>query len=140
MNAGILPALAVAYDDGPAGNFVEVEADSRAVEKWLRENAMPRGWQGAAAEEGTPTRRGPPPKYDWSAIRKEAFRLMDLHGDFSDDNPEWDRQARLEEELLLFCANKFGEDKEPSPSRLRDRDRIPSWLAEWRKQNGAVDN
>jgi hypothetical protein len=140
MNAGILPALAVAYDDGPTGNFVEVEADSRAVEKWLRENAVPRGWQGAAAEEGTPTRRGPPPKYAWDAIREEAFRLMNHHGDFSDDNPEWDRQARLEEELQLFYANKFGKDKEPSPSRLRDRDRIPCWLAEWRKPKEAVDN
>jgi hypothetical protein len=57
---------------------------------------------------------------------------MDKNGDFKDDNPEWDRQARLEDALLLFCANKF-KDKEPSPSRLRDRDRIPCWLAEWRK-------
>ena len=116
-----LPALAVAYDDGATGNFVEVEANSRAVEKWLRENACPRGWQGAAAEEGTPTRRGPPPKYAWDAIREEAFRLMNHHGDFSDDNPAWDRQARLEEELQLFCANKFGKDKEPSPSAARPR-------------------
>jgi hypothetical protein len=135
MNAGILPALAVAYDDGPAGNFVEVEADSRAVEKWLRENAMPRGWQGAAAEEGTPTRRGPPPKYAWDAIREEAFRLMNHHGDFSDDNPAWDRQACLEKELLLFCANKFG--KEPAPSTLREK--LPGWLADWHKQK-AVGN
>jgi hypothetical protein len=55
MNAGILLARAVAYDDGAAGYFVEVEADSRAVEKWLRENALPAGYvtgEGKARERG----------------------------------------------------------------------------------------
>jgi hypothetical protein len=118
---------------GAVRRFTDAQADLRGVEKWIFKNALPLRYLAVSAEEGTPTRRGPPPKYDWSAIREEAFHLMDLHGDFSDDNPEWDRQARLEEELLLFCANKFGKDKEPSPSRLRDRDRIPCWLAEWRK-------
>jgi hypothetical protein len=123
----------VTIPDSGFGRFTDAQADLRGVEKWIFTNALPLRYLAVSPEEGTPTRRGPPPKYDWSAIREEAIRLMDLHGDFSDDNPEWDRQARLEEKLLLFCANKFGKDKEPSPSRLRDRDRIPCWLAEWRK-------
>jgi hypothetical protein len=107
----------------------EIEASSRA-------GAPPE----ASAEESPPTRRGPPPKYAWDTIREETFRLMDHHGDFSDDDPKWNRQACLEKALLLFCANKFGKDKEPSPSRLRDRDKIPRWLAEWRKPKEAVGN
>jgi hypothetical protein len=119
-----------------SGHFVEVEADLLAVEAWLLENAMPNWWQEAAADEGTPTRRGPPPKYDWAAIRDETFLLMNLNGDFSDDKPEWDRQARLEKKLQDFCSGKKRDD-EPAPSTLREK--LPGWLAEWRKQK-AVGN
>jgi hypothetical protein len=134
MNPGIFPGSTTVTipGSGAAGRFTDVQADSRAVEKWIRENAMPRGWQGAAAEEGTQTRRGPKPKYAWDAIREETFRLMDKNGDFSDDKPEWDRQARLEDALLSFCAGK-----EPAHSTLQEK--LPGWLADWHRQK-AVGN
>jgi hypothetical protein len=135
MNFGTFPDSVTIPGSGAAGLFTDVQADPRGVETWIFENALPQWWREASAEEGTPTRRGPPPKYAWDAIREEAFRLMNHHGDFSDDNPAWDRQACLEKELLLFCANKFG--KEPAPSTLREK--LPGWLADWHKQK-AVGN
>ena len=52
--------------------FTDAQADLRGVEKWIFENALPLRYLAVSAEEGTPTRRGPPPKYAWDAIREEA--------------------------------------------------------------------
>ena len=70
MNAWIL------YD-GTAGYFVEVEADSRDVERWLRENALPRWYLEASAEEGPRSlRRGNhPPNRNVEASSHRGHRL-----------------------------------------------------------------
>ena len=112
-----------------AGAYLRAEADLTAVREWLVENALPAGKQGRER-----SRRGPPPKYAWGAIRDEAFRLMNHHGDFSDDDPEWDAQARLEKKLQEFCSGKK-RDKEPSPSTLETREapRLACGLAQAKK-------
>jgi hypothetical protein len=74
-------------------------------------------------------RRGRPQEYDWEAIKAKAFALMDYHGDFSPDDPEWNVQARLEERLADFCQEQYG--RVPDSSL---REKSPSWLDEWRKQ------
>jgi hypothetical protein len=48
--------------------------------------------------EGRP--RGRKPKYNSDVIETRIFELMDHHGPFSPDDPEWDVQARLEEKLI----------------------------------------
>jgi hypothetical protein len=128
----LLPPQITIAGSGAAGRFTDVQADLRGVEKWIFENALPPWWREAPAEEGTQTRRGPKPKYAWDAIRDETFRLMNRHGDFSDDKPGWERQACLEKELLLFCAGK-----EPAHSTLQEK--LPGWLADWHRQK-AVGN
>jgi hypothetical protein len=73
-------------------------------------------------------KRGRPRKYNWEVIKAETFVLMDHHGDFSPDDPEWNAQARLEEKLANFCQVQYG--CEPD-SLLREK--LPAWLDEWRK-------
>ena len=57
-----------------------------------------------------------------------VFDLMDHHGDFSPDDPEWNAQARLEEKFRAFVADRTGKD--PSPSAVRDN--IRKSLTKWR--------
>jgi hypothetical protein len=68
-------------------------------------------------------RTGRPPAYDWAAVRKTTFELMDHHDEFSVDDPEWNAQARLEEIL----SEKFG----MAISTLREQ--LPKFLTDWRK-------
>jgi hypothetical protein len=68
-------------------------------------------------------RRGRKPAYDWAAIQKATFKLMDHHGPFSVDDPDWNAQARLEDAL----TEKFG----VGISTLREQ--LPKFLADWRK-------
>jgi hypothetical protein len=66
-------------------------------------------------------RRGRPPR-DWETIRKEAFELMEYHGEFLPDDP-WNAQARLEEIL----HDKF----DVGISTLREH--LPGILSAWRE-------
>jgi hypothetical protein len=122
-----------------------VRADRASLKKWLRENALPAdsvidepmaAGDGAPdvepcgkIEKSPPSRRGALPKYNWDTIHNEFFRLMDVNGKFNLENPPWNCQARLEEELMNFCGKN-----EPGLSTLREK--IPGWLTEWREQNG----
>jgi hypothetical protein len=76
---------------------------------------------------------GRSPGFDWQIIKKEAIRLMNEYGDFAPNKPKWNAQARLEERLLDFCQDKW--EREPSSSRLRSKNYLPSWLADWRREN-----
>jgi len=88
---------------------------------WLNRQAPE---QKPAASCGAPTRRGGrPPAYDWQAIQKVTFELMDENGDFSVDDPDWNVQARLEETL----TDRFG----VGTSQLRAH--LPKFLEVWRK-------
>jgi hypothetical protein len=75
-------------------------------------------------------KRGRPQEYDWQAIKAKAFALMDHHGNFRPDDPEWNAQARLEEQLADFCQAEYGHA--PEASSLREK--LPAWLKEWREQ------
>jgi hypothetical protein len=90
----------------------------------------------AQAEKGPRSRRGRLPKFDWTAVGAEMARLMNHHGDFSNDDPEWNCQARLEQALLQFCRTTF--NKEPALSTLREK--IPDWLSRWRQLKLMVGN
>jgi hypothetical protein len=123
--------------DSGFGRFTDAQADLRGVEKWIFENSLPPCWRQASAEESTPSRRGAPPKYAWNAIREETFRLMEKNGEFDLEKPHWNVQARLEQKLQEFCSGKKRDD-EPASSTLRDK--IPRWLADWRKQKRVAGN
>jgi hypothetical protein len=71
---------------------------------------------------------GRPTAVDWEVVKKEALRLMDYHGDFGPDSPNWNARTRLEETLENVCDSKFG--KRPAKSTLQTR--LKPWLDEWR--------
>jgi hypothetical protein len=73
-------------------------------------------------EQRAPGRRGRP-SHDWSKISAAAFELMDHHGEFSNDDPKWNAQARLEEAL----SDQFS----VGISTLREH--LPKLLDDWRK-------
>jgi hypothetical protein len=77
---------------------------------------------------------GPKPDFDWEKIEAKCYDLMDYHDDFTQDDPDWDCQARLEEALLDFCQQTWG--REPGASTLRRK--LPGWLSIWheRKTSG----
>jgi hypothetical protein len=66
---------------------------------------------------------GRPPKLDRNAAAAEVSRLMEHHGEFSADDPDWNAQARLIEAL----REKFGE---ASDSTFEEYVKQP--LADWR--------
>jgi hypothetical protein len=73
-----------------------------------------------------PARRGGrPPAYPWDKIQRRVHQLMGHHGEFSVDDPKWNAQARLEEIL----NEEFG----VAISTLREPERLPKFLADWRK-------
>jgi hypothetical protein len=73
-------------------------------------------------EQRAPGRRGRP-SHDWSKISAAAFGLMNHHGEFSNDDPKWNAQARLEEAL----SDQFS----VGISTLREH--LPKLLDDWRK-------
>jgi hypothetical protein len=62
------------------------------------------------------------PRFNQEAVSKEVMRLMDYHGEFSDDDG-WNAQARLNEAI----REKFGE---AAPSTVDEYIKEP--LAHWR--------
>jgi hypothetical protein len=66
---------------------------------------------------------GRPPKYERAAVAAEVNRLMDYHGEFSPEDPEWNAQVRLIEAV----RSKFGE---ASNSTIEGYIKEP--LADWR--------
>ena len=89
-----------------------------------------RRWFAELSNRPAPQKRGRKPAYDWAMIETEALRLMDHHGEFSPDDPDWNAQARLESAVLEFCARKW--DEEPSKTQLRSH--IRDWLTNWRNK------
>jgi hypothetical protein len=63
-------------------------------------------------------------KFYWGPLEAEALRLMQEHGPFSDDDPVWNAQARLEDALLKFCTSKGW----PEPSLTQLRVKLREWL------------
>ena len=59
-------------------------------------------------------------------VDEEVSKLMDFHGPFSDDDPKWNAQARLEEAI----RDKFGLEAE-AESTIRNMitEPLKAWLA-----------
>jgi hypothetical protein len=55
-------------------------------------------------------RGGRPLTYDKETLGRELDALMDYHGDFTPADPDWNAQARLAEEAIEICKNRFGSD------------------------------
>lgn len=79
----------------------------------------------AAADRGKGGRK---PDLDKETRERAVFDLMDYHGDFSADDPEWNAQARLEGKIRTLVADTTG--KEPASSTVRGYVREP--LKKWR--------
>jgi hypothetical protein len=71
---------------------------------------------------------GRPPKLDKAAVSAEVGRLMDHHGEFSADDPDWNAQVRLIEAL----RKEFGE---ASDSTFEEYIKQP--LTDWRARRKA---
>jgi len=54
-------------------------------------------------------------------VDEEMERLMRYHGPFSDDDPDWNCQARLEEAIWSYINKKYGENAIKSESTIRTR-------------------
>jgi hypothetical protein len=97
--------------------FAGVTVQRESLGRWL-----------AGLSGKTSKKRGPRPAYPWQKIEARLVQLMDYHGDFSADDPEWNAQARLEDKLMEFCEAEC--QRSPSPSQLRAQ--IKPRLAAWR--------
>lgn len=75
--------------------------------------------------DGPKGKGGRPRKFDQDAVAAEVRRLMDHHGEFSTDDPDWNAQIRLVEAVRY----RFGE---ASDSTLEEYIKQP--LAHWRAQ------
>jgi hypothetical protein len=140
--------IAVDYSDPyvdyytPGGHW-ELEVRRRDVERLHPELATPplapgkESTSAPASSESNKSRQkpGPKPDFSWEKAEAKCYHLMDHNGDFTPDDPDWDCQARLEEELMTFFQNTDG--RQPAPSTLREK--LPGWLSTWheRKTSGA---
>jgi hypothetical protein len=73
------------------------------------------------------------PPLDWSEARDCTFYLMDYHGEFETADPEWNAQARLEEEI-----RKLPRYRDCAESTIREH--VGKHLDEWRKQKRSSSN
>jgi hypothetical protein len=89
--------------------------------------AAPEGETEAPAKS-RPPQGGRPPAVDTKMVQEEIFRLMDHHAEFSDDDPAWNAQARLEEALEEFCRKTF----KVVPSEPTIRRYVQTGLETWR--------
>lgn len=114
------PAPLLAADDGLMGyGAPEDQINSADFLDWLDRNHAANKPKGKG---------GRPPRFDRDVVAAEVQRLMNHHGEFSPDDPEWNAQARLVEAL----RQRFGE---ASDSTLEDYLREP--LAAWRTEKAA---
>jgi hypothetical protein len=81
----------------------------------------------SAKPAAAPHPGGRRPVVDWKMVREEVFRLMDYHGEFSDNDPEWNAQARLEEAIADFCENKLKRHVGGTAIRENIRESLERW-------------
>ena len=102
------------------------DTDADAIDRGALEAAIAKAFPQSVrpANKG-----GRPPAVDWDVVKEKAIRLMEYHGEFGADSPEWNAQARLEDALEAFCETKFKE----RPGKSTIQRRLKHWLNEWRK-------
>jgi hypothetical protein len=64
-------------------------------------------------------------------IRRVVFELMEYHGDLSDDDPEWSKQADVEKAV----CEKLGDQAPCAESTIRGY--VSKYIAEWRSSKTA---
>ena len=86
------------------------EADKIQREAW-RLDAIDRARAQLAVPvrvTGPPRKRGAPPNYPWDEMEAETYRLMDYHGPFSADDPEWMPRRGLKRRCLSSAPTRPG--------------------------------
>jgi hypothetical protein len=64
-----------------------------------------------------PRRPGRPLRYDYKVIEAEMERLMEEHGEFSKDDPDWYGLGNLVTAVQVFCEKTFG--SRPAPNTVK---------------------
>lgn len=64
-------------------------------------------------------RVGAKPKYDWAAAKSHIVDMFKHHGPLSGDDPDWSRQADVENEIKKFFLDSFR--MEPATSTVREK-------------------
>jgi hypothetical protein len=64
-------------------------------------------------------KKGRKPKIDWQMVDAAMTGLMELHGEFSLDDPDWNSQACLERAVGDYIDKKFGENAIRAESTIR---------------------
>jgi hypothetical protein len=111
------------HEQLPPFQIATVDRDARR--RVRRSNSVPHWIYIKREVPPTKAKGGRPPKFDRAAVAEEVDRLMDHHGDFSQDDPEWNAQARLTEAII----RKFGE---AAPSTVDEYIKDP--LLAWRER------
>jgi hypothetical protein len=75
---------------------------------------------------------GRPPEYRWDEMEAYAMDLLRKHGAPASENRKLQTQADLEAAILGFYSKKY--DQEPSPSSLRNKDRLPQWIKNYKSE------
>ena len=83
--------------------------------------------EGGSEPAAAPHPGGRPPVVNWEMVGEEVFRLMDLHSEFSVDDPDWNTQACLEAAIANFCRNKFKKDPGETTIRTHIHDPLERW-------------
>ena len=73
---------------------------------------------------------GHSPVVDWEMVDQEVYYLMDYHGEFSADDPEWNTQAQLEKAISDYCETTF----HVRPPEATVRTNILKALKAWRQR------
>lgn len=71
--------------------------------------------------------------YNWKEAQKFVWKLMDEYGDFVQEDPEWNCQARLETKIQQHFMATIG--REIATSTVRKR--LPSMVESWRENKKA---
>jgi hypothetical protein len=82
----------------------------------------------------TQSKRGRKPNIPQKEIDIVVFKLLDYHGDLSDDDPKWCKQSQLEAETRKALSEKFKGAKIPLESTLRVY--VSKSLRQGREQKG----
>lgn len=103
-----LPRIVFALPTGPKrAEYIEVEADRRAVEAWIAANALPAGW----TIEKVRSPAGAKPKADWDAL-EDALKLRVREIDLPDRDHD-DKKWRCREDVIRWAQDFLNDRKEP---------------------------
>jgi hypothetical protein len=101
----------------PGGRVVKADGAGMAGVDFSEDDLNAWVAQQSPRSKGGQSKGGRKRLIEQQAITAEISRLMDHHGPFSADDAEWNAQARLEEKITAFAAERLGE--EPGENTVR---------------------